>query len=99
LDLLPEELAAQESAFYKLHVVPVHTVYLVHRTTPNLEVAAIDYEWLEKYLTANPEVLPHVTFEGRKIITATTAELQTFVRHHANAFKVAVPMYRELNKK
>jgi hypothetical protein len=95
LDLLPEDMAAPESAFYKLHIVPTHSVYLVRRTTPHLEVAAIDYKWLEEYLTENPTVLPHVTFDGRKIITASTTELQNFVRRHATAFKVSVTMFRE----
>ena len=87
LDLFPQEIQDDENSFYKAHLVPIHTVYLVRHTTPDVELAAIDYEWLERFLAEQPGSLPHATFNGRKMITASTQELQEFVIQHKDAFK------------
>ena len=86
LDLFPQEIPGEENGFYKFHLVPMHTVYLVRRTTPNLELAGMDYGWLDEYLAKNPGAIAHATFNGRQLITASTAELQAFVGHHKDAF-------------
>ena len=72
--------------FYKLHLVPIHTIDLVKRTEPNLELAAIDYKWLDKYLTDHPGAIQFATFNGRKMITAPTEDVQAFVLKHKEIF-------------
>jgi hypothetical protein len=87
LDLFPEETASDTSSFYKFHLVPIHTIYLVKRMEPNLELAAIDYRWLDKYLTDHPGAIQFATFNGRKMITAPTEDVQAFVLEHKEMFK------------
>lgn len=99
LDLYPAEFQADESALYKFHLVPIHTVYLVRRTTPRVDLAAIDYDWLEKLLAEHPDAIAHATFDGRKLITASTTELQAFVLQHKEAFRGDFSLERQLENK
>jgi len=86
LDLFPAEIESNANSFYKFHLVPIHTVYLVNRTGPEMELAAIDFQWLQTYLGEHPEAIEHATYDGRKLITASTADLQDFVLRHKERF-------------
>lgn len=86
LDLFPEETNLDASGFYKSHLVPIHTIYLVKRTEPSLELAAIDYKWLDKYLTDHPDAIQFATSKGHKMITAPTEDVQAFVLKHKEMF-------------
>jgi len=94
LDLFPEEPSAPANALYKMHLVPIHTVYLVRSTQPKLELAAIDGDWLKKYLTEHPESLPHVAVKGGQLITASTEKLQDFLIEHQSEFTGAIELVR-----
>lgn len=98
LDLFPERIEPAASAFYKFHLVPIHTVYWVRRTTPNLELMAIDQKWLETYLAEHPAEIQFTTFENRKLITAPTKDLQAFVIKHLEAFTGEFGLRREGEK-
>ncbi|MBI1902555.1 MAG: hypothetical protein HYS13_15750 [Planctomycetia bacterium] len=86
LDLFPQEAEAEASGFYKFHLIPIHTIYLVRRVQPELELAAIDYKWLDNFLTEHPDAIPHATFNGRKLITAPTESVREFVLAHRDSF-------------
>lgn len=86
LDLFPEEVDTKSAGFYRFHLVPIHTIYLVKRTQPTLELTAIDYQWLDDYLTKNPDAVQCATFNGRKMITAPTEQVQAFVLAHQDRF-------------
>jgi hypothetical protein len=86
LDLYPEELPAEASGFYQFHLVPIHTVYLVRQTESKLELLAIDLQWLDKHLAAHPDEIACATFNGRRLITAPTADVQKFVLAHQDKF-------------
>lgn len=98
LDLFPQEIQNDENAFYKFHLVPIHTIYLVRKTKPALELAAIDYHWLEDFLAKHPDGIAHATFNGRKLITASTADLQAFLLQHKDAFKGELALQRQSDK-
>ncbi|QDU74613.1 hypothetical protein Pan97_16240 [Bremerella volcania] len=87
LDLFPEQKTEDDTAgFYKFHLVPIHTIYRVKRTELKLELAAIDYKWFDKYLTDHPGAIQFATFNGRKLITASTTDVQAFVLEHQEMF-------------
>jgi hypothetical protein len=86
LDLFPEEVEPSTAGFYRFHLVPIHTIYLVRNRGPVLELAAIDYEWLDQHLTKQPQAIEHATFNGRKMITAPTADVQAFVLENKDKF-------------
>ena len=87
LDLIPEEANSTTSGFYKFHLVPLHTIYLVKRTSElKMELAAFDYEWLDHYLTNHPSRIEFATFNDRKVLTAPTNDVQEFVLEHKEMF-------------
>jgi hypothetical protein len=87
LDLFPEETKDPANGFYKFHLVPIHTIYLVRQTEPVLKLATIDYRWLDKYLDEHPDEIATSKFDGRKLITAQTADLQKFLVQHKEEFR------------
>jgi hypothetical protein len=90
LDLFPDTTDVTGNDFHQFHLVPIHTVYVVEATEPNLTLAGIDYNWLEQYLAENPGAIPFVTFNGRKMITASTEELQNFLVEHREQFTARI---------
>jgi hypothetical protein len=94
LDLFPEKIDTSASPFYNLHLVPMHTIYLVKQTEPVLQMAAMDYTWLDKFLADHPDAIQHAVFNGRKLITAPTEEVQAFVIEHKDAFTASFDLKR-----
>lgn len=92
LDLFPEDTQFDASGFYKFHLVPIHTIYRVRGTQPNLELAAIDFRWLDEHLGSHPEEIECATFNGRKLITAPTPAVQKFVVAHKDRFTSEFPL-------
>ncbi|HEX5104135.1 MAG TPA: hypothetical protein VFV87_10010 [Pirellulaceae bacterium] len=86
LDLFPEDIEMDAVGFYKFHLVPIHTIYRLQRPEGKLKLSAIDFQWLDKYLNDHPGEIQYATFSGRKLITAPTASVQTFVLAHKDQF-------------
>ena len=86
LDLFPvkEEVAANE--FYKFHLMPIHTAYLMRKTDAGMELAGFDLNWLKEYLTSHPDALEHTSFNGQLLVTASTDEVQAFILEHQAQF-------------
>jgi len=85
LDLFPEEPDLKENDFYKMHIVAAHTFMRVKQISPRLQMAFMDYDWLDKLLEKTPEAIKHEKQEDRVIITASTKELQAFLRKYSKA--------------
>ena len=86
LDLFPRQEKIDATAFYKYHLLPIHTVYMVKQTRPSLELVSIDLNWLKQYLADHPDELSHSTHNNRTLITASTTELQKFLVVHKDRF-------------
>ena len=85
LDLFPEDPELKENDFYKMHIVAAHTFMRVKQISPRLQMAFMDYDWLDQLLKKTPEALKHEKQEDRVIITASTKELQAFLRKYSKA--------------
>jgi hypothetical protein len=94
LDLFPEETSTDANGLYQMHLLPIHTIYLVRSTHPKLELAALDGEWLSKYLTEHPDAVPHAAVKGGQLITASTEKLQDFLVQHQSEFTGAFELVR-----
>ncbi|MEW5925335.1 MAG: hypothetical protein AB1746_15240 [Candidatus Zixiibacteriota bacterium] len=97
LDLYPRDPGVNINDLYRDHMIGVHSFYLVHQIEPNLVVSTLEYDWLKKYLTENPNALPWVIAGDRIVLTASTAELQAFVLKNLNkegAFCEPAEFYR-----
>jgi hypothetical protein len=86
LDLFPIKDDVPSNEFYKFHLMPIHTAYVVRQTTPHPQLAGFDLNWLNEYLTERPDALPHSTYNGQRLITASTEELQAFLLEHQEQF-------------
>lgn len=95
LDLLPEAKDVEANAFYKFHLLPIHTIYQVKQTTPGLELVSLDLNWLNEYLAQHPEAIEHVTLDGRNVLTAPTEAVQKFVLEHRDKFTGVIRLHRE----
>ena len=94
LDLHPGEFMPKANKFEKFHLLPIHTVYVVKQTEPRLELATIDYQWLDRYLSEHPGAIEHIDVDGRKVLTASTAKVQEFLVEHHQMFSGEVVLQR-----
>lgn len=97
LDLFPEPLDGKANSFYTFHHVPIHSIYRVHRIEPTLELGAIDFQWLENELNENPAAVESRTFNGRRLITASTEDVRAFVIKNKDRFTARVELTAVLN--
>jgi hypothetical protein len=99
LDLFPIAPKVADNGFYRFHFQRVHTFLRFDLEGNSLQLASMKPDWLEKYLKDKPDALPHTTvtatgqppqdegtgeLAGQLLLTASTAELQQFLREHAD---------------
>ncbi len=95
LDLFPEPYEDSSPGFYRIHHVPIHTIYLVKKEAGDKVVlAAIDGEWLGTYLKAHPSEVPSVTFGSGRLVTASTERLQRFLVDNQDQFLHEIELAR-----
>lgn len=86
LDLFPVKEDIEANEFYRFHLMPIHTAYLMRKTDAGMELAGFDLNWLTEYLTSHPEALEHTSFNGQLLVTASTDEVQAFILEHQAQF-------------
>ncbi len=88
LDLSPLEDSLKNAglgAFYKASLIPGHLILKV-KLGNKLDLQLFEAEALEDLLSKSPGALAHTFVQkDRLVITATTAELQKFVKAHGNS--------------
>lgn len=84
LDLVPSncDYATNQADLVACAMFPGHLLLRVPQLAPELRLAASDYDWLEKYLKANPKALAHHRADKQILLTADTRALQRFVLKH-----------------
>jgi hypothetical protein len=82
LDIYPEE-PLTENGFYKDHLMRVHNILKLQRTADTLWVADFDAEWLATLVAQKKVSIDHVPLDGAVLLTASTKDLQNFVRKYA----------------
>lgn len=95
-DLLVADLTVADeqdlpaSDFYKAHLVPLHTFWIVRREgaadgdAQTLSIRAIDSDWLRKMVDENPAAVAHYKSRDDVILTAPPDVLQKFLLAHVN---------------
>lgn len=82
-EIRPDEPAPDASDVYKAHLLPLYSFFIVQQTTPRLVLSTMSTEWLKKYLEEHPGELQVRNPGNELIVTAPTADFQTFLlRHH-----------------
>jgi hypothetical protein len=98
LDIYPEE-PDNENSFYMDHLLRVHNILRIERDVDTLWVSDFDAEWLSTMVGAKKTSIAHVPLDGAVLLTAPTADLQTFVRKYAKtpgAFSEPVRLRRTM---
>ena len=98
MDLFPEE-PGNDNGFYRDHLMRVHSVLKLERMADTLSVSDFDAEWLSTMAADKKLTIPHVSLDGAVLLTASTEELQAFVRKYAKtpeAFSEPVRLRRAL---
>jgi hypothetical protein len=72
--------------------IPAHHLFKLVATGPELKLAPLNTDWMQKWLRNNPRTLVHISVvdpehrddrdRDERILTADTAALQKFVREH-----------------
>ena len=98
LDLFPIAPQATNNGLHRFHFQPVHTFLRVEIGEKTLSLAPMNPKWLEEHLQDTPDALPHTkvtplghplngdngNMDEQLLLTASTSELQRFVRKHIN---------------
>ena len=81
-DFCPSNDAELEGGeWLKFHIIGVHLFFKVVQTEPNLVIAAMNPDKVEKLLKEKPELVKHEVLEkdGRIVLTDTPENLQKFL--------------------
>jgi hypothetical protein len=71
-------------------MIPAHILLKVEQIQPTFKTATLNEDWMEKLLNAHPRALRHMvnehgTGDSGIVLTADTAELQTFLRKYMDS--------------
>ena len=88
LDLFPNnsETEIRSNDFYKAHLIPAHTFLKIEQITPILKMQAMDPDKFGKMIRDDPNIIKHEVLadDNRVVITASTQEIQQFMKKYAN---------------
>ncbi|MGA1979610.1 MAG: hypothetical protein ABSG99_03470 [Sedimentisphaerales bacterium] len=68
--------------------IPVHTFIKINGIEPQLKLQLTDDEEFNKLLKEDPNVIEHISIEGKLVLTVSTKELQAFVLKYADDSRV-----------
>ena len=98
LDMYPKETKGVKNEYYLLHLIPAHTFSRIKIDGDVLSVAMLDGTWLEDVIDEGIVKIAHEDVEEDIVLTASTPELQKFLRKHAQddqAFEAPTELRRK----
>lgn len=84
LNIYPEDPNLPQNDFYKNHLLYMNTFIKVKFIDPNLTMQMMDADNVKKLLKKNPNLLKHEFVGDRLILTASTKDLQKFMRKYSS---------------
>jgi hypothetical protein len=99
LDLSPitndRAAVCKKNDFFNWHFAPAHSMFRVRFVHDSLRLTMLDSRWMEKLIDEKKLTIAHYQKKGDGIIlTASTEELQSFVRQYANDDNAFLPLDR-----
>jgi hypothetical protein len=84
LDIIPSKIdyASDQADLVSNTMFPGHLLLRVSQIDPVLKLAGFDFDWLKAHLEENPKALAHHKESDAILLTAGTADLQSFVLAH-----------------
>jgi len=98
LDTTVSDLPEVKCAYPKCHLLPVHLFTKITIEGDVLRYATLDFGWIKKGIEQKKITLRHEAMKDMTFLTASTKELQEFVRAHADE-KDAFQDSKELRRK
>jgi hypothetical protein len=98
LDTTVSDLPEVKCAYPKCHLLPVHLFTKITIEGDKLSYATLSFDWIKKCLDQKKLTLRHEAMKDMTFLTASTKELQEFVRAHADE-KEAFQEPKELRRK
>lgn len=83
LDLYPH-MPETSNDLQKGHLLAVHTISRVWIGSDTLQIVMLDHAWLKKILERDSEKVKHERVGDQIVLTASTEELQKFVKRYAD---------------
>ncbi len=84
LDLFPGDPNLETNAIYNIHLLGAHTFWRIDQIEPTLHIRAMDIDTMTKMLEKDPNLLKHEVTDDRLVLTASTEQLQQFMKAHAD---------------
>ncbi len=84
MNFLPTNFMNTENTFIRTHIKSMNSFVKVEVDEEMLRVSLFNTQWFESYIEENPKEIDFVKHEEGVIITATTEELQKFIKKHAS---------------
>lgn len=84
LDTTVNDLPDTKSDYAKFHLLPVHLFTKISVEGDVLKYATLNIEWIKKGIDQNKLTIRHETTKDLIVLTASTPELQEFIRAHAD---------------
>lgn len=85
LDTYPDGSEMPRNNFYRAHFIPAHFISKVELAGNELNLVLLNPDWMNKGIREKKLSIRHEPLgKDRLLLTASTAELQTFVRKYAN---------------
>lgn len=84
LDTTVDDLSEVKNDYPKFHLLPVHLFTKISIEGDVLRFATLDYGWIKKGIEQKKITLRHEKLKDMTLLTASTQELQEFIRAHAD---------------
>lgn len=97
LDTTVDELSEVKNDYPKFHLLPVHLFTKISIEGDVLRYATLDFGWIKKCIEQKKITLRHEALKDMTLLTASTKELQEFIRAHADE-KEAFQDLKELRR-
>ena len=84
LNIFPQEPELKETGYYQFHILRANSFIRIEQIEPTLIMQLMNPDTVKKMLKNDPNLIKHEIVQDRLILTASTKELQEFMKAHAN---------------
>ena len=97
LDFFPDDPELKQNSFYAIHLLPAHTLMRVNLDGDTLKMAVMNGDAIKKMIETDPAAIRHEKLDNTSVLSASTAELQAWIRKEGDKLFSDDPM--ELKRK
>jgi len=84
LNIFPQEPELKETGYYQFHILRANSFIRIEQIEPTLVMRVMNPDKTREMLKNDPNLIKHEIVQDRLVLTASTKELQKFMKAHAN---------------